>query len=348
MAEEGNKDSAATMKNGGTNEDDFDVIEEGSEEAKKLEEEQRITKEQTEGGEEEADEGEESDARLTDRRGAHEDTERPLSKSKRNRLRAKEKLEQKESIIRSLSQQNRTLSERLNSLEQRQGSSEIAMLDKAINDTRAAVEMAEQRHSEALMSNDPRLVTDAMKGLYATQRQLETLETTRANYAQAVRKPQGAVDPNISRNVNAWMARNSWFRPGGTDNDSRIAKTLDDAVAAEGYDPATEEYWNELDRRIKKHLPERVRHARQEDDTLDDDEADENPPAKNRGGKQEEGGRSHVRGSSAGGQAGGKRVRVVLSKERVQALKDAGIWDDVERRNKMIRQYQEYDRNATA
>jgi len=35
---------------------------------------------------------------------------------------------------------------------------------------------------------------------------------------------------------------------------------------------------------------------------------------------------------------------ITLSRDRVQAIKDAGAWDDVEKRNKMIRAYAQYDR----
>ena len=38
------------------------------------------------------------------------------------------------------------------------------------------------------------------------------------------------------------------------------------------------------------------------------------------------------------------RSTIRLSPDRVQAIKDAGAWDDVERRNKMIRAYAQYDR----
>jgi 2-polyprenyl-6-methoxyphenol hydroxylase-like FAD-dependent oxidoreductase len=33
-----------------------------------------------------------------------------------------------------------------------------------------------------------------------------------------------------------------------------------------------------------------------------------------------------------------------LSPDRVKAIKDAGMWDDVAERNKMIKTYREYDR----
>ena len=35
---------------------------------------------------------------------------------------------------------------------------------------------------------------------------------------------------------------------------------------------------------------------------------------------------------------------ITLSRERVQAIRDAGAWDDVDKRNKMIRAYAQYDR----
>ena len=36
---------------------------------------------------------------------------------------------------------------------------------------------------------------------------------------------------------------------------------------------------------------------------------------------------------------------MTLSRERVQALKDAGMWDDPTKRAKAIRRYADFDRN---
>ena len=43
-----------------------------------------------------------------------------------------------------------------------------------------------------------------------------------------------------------------------------------------------------------------------------------------------------------GGSTGGNQF--VLSPDRVRAIKEAGRWDNITERNKMIRKYAEYDR----
>ena len=49
--------------------------------------------------------------------------------------------------------------------------------------------------------------------------------------------------------------------------------------------------------------------------------------------------------SSRVAEASAKPGTITLSRDRVQAIKDAGAWDNVEKRNKMIRAYASYDRN---
>ena len=48
--------------------------------------------------------------------------------------------------------------------------------------------------------------------------------------------------------------------------------------------------------------------------------------------------------SRVANESGTKPGSIVLSPERVQAIKDAGAWYDEARRNKMIRAYMSYDR----
>jgi hypothetical protein len=41
---------------------------------------------------------------------------------------------------------------------------------------------------------------------------------------------------------------------------------------------------------------------------------------------------------------GSNRTQFVLSPERVKAMKDAGAWDNPERKARMVKQFIEYDR----
>jgi len=53
-----------------------------------------------------------------------------------------------------------------------------------------------------------------------------------------------------------WMeSRNDWYRADGFERQTRLANRLDKEVFADGYDPATDDYFEELDRRFKEKEP---------------------------------------------------------------------------------------------
>jgi hypothetical protein len=123
-----------------------------------------------------------------------------------------------------------------------------------------------------------------------------------------------------------WAADNAWFNPNGKDNDSEVVKAIDAALAREGIDPSSDAYWDELDNRLSKYLPHRF--AEEEDS----------------GYSQPKGGR---RGPPVGGgremSAPGSK-KVYVSAERVNAMKEAGYWDDPVMRQRMLKRYAEADR----
>jgi hypothetical protein len=94
-----------------------------------------------------------------------------------------------------------------------------------------------------------------------------------------------------------------------------------------------------LDRRLAETLPHRFKANKHKVEDLDEDEGDEDdtpePPRRQT--------RQTVGGSGNSSQGGGVK-KVTLSKERIQAIKDAGYWDNKPERDKMIRAYLQYDR----
>jgi hypothetical protein len=113
-----------------------------------------------------------------------------------------------------------------------------------------------------------------------------------------------------------WLERNKWYDPTATDADSRIALTVDQTLAAEGWNPKTPQYWDELDARLKKYLPHRYVSGHNKGKPVN-----KSPVA---GSGREEAGSSG---------SGGYR----LSADRVQAIKDAGAWDDPKARAEMVK-----------
>jgi hypothetical protein len=118
------------------------------------------------------------------------------------------------------------------------------------------------------------------------------------------------------------MESNRWYDPNGRDPDSKVALTIDAALADEGWDPKTSEYWEELDNRLQKYLPHRYTDA-----------VDEKPFQRKPRNVVTSSGRESASSTSGG------RNTFTLNPEQVRAMKDAGMWDDPERRAKMIRRY---------
>jgi hypothetical protein len=162
-------------------------------------------------------------------------------------------------------------------------------------------------------------LTDAKQRLnqaqhYKTQ-QLEAAKAPKQN----VPNPVGN---EVQKNATKWLKKNSWYDPQARDTDSRIAKVVDQELVADGWDPSDPEYWDELDSRLSSRLPHRY-------------------TSQGGAGKK----RANPTAGSRTVASTQKAGTITLSRERVQAIKDAGAWDDVSRRNKMIRAYAEYDRS---
>jgi hypothetical protein len=115
-----------------------------------------------------------------------------------------------------------------------------------------------------------------------------------------------------------------WYDPQGRNEESAIVLAIDQGLVRDGYDPASEDYWDELKNRAARRLPERFGKSAQKTDR----EA--------RGGPAVGSGREHAPQST--------RKEIHISPERKQALIEAGVWDDPVLRMKYAKRYAEYDR----
>jgi hypothetical protein len=158
------------------------------------------------------------------------------------------------------------------------------------------------------------------------QKRFDQLNNIKQTVAQKAQAPQ-PLDPVVKSNASAWYERNQWYNPQAGDMDSRLVREIDATLTEEGWNPKTTQYWEELDSRIKKYLPHKVNSGY-------------NKPNETRPNRAPVAGSG--RESAASTAQGGYR----LSADRVQALKDAGIWDDPKARADMIKRYKESDRAA--
>jgi DNA repair exonuclease SbcCD ATPase subunit len=228
--------------------------------------------------------------------------------------------------IQALERRNSELSERLAKVENTAASYQFAQLDKSIEDEATRVEYAKMKMMQAAQAGDVAGQVEYLEQLTDAKDRLKQAQHYKKQQIDEAKAPRQNV-PNpvaneVQKNATTWSKRNSWFDPQARDTDSRIAKVIDQELAADGWDPADPEYWEELDSRLQSRLPHRY--------VAKDKAVKRSGPTAS----------SRVANTSGGTKPG----TITLSRERVQAIRDAGAWDDVEKRNKMIRAYASYDR----
>jgi hypothetical protein len=239
---------------------------------------------------------------------------------------AKATSSEKEAQLNLLRRQNEALMERLAVVERKTHSADLARIDKAIEDQELRLQYAKMKMSEAMQSSDGDAFNKAQEMWDETRTAIRDLK----GFKEAQVKPQqtnNIPDPRVQKYASDWMERNSWYNPNGNDTDSRIAKVIDEDLVKEGWNPSDPEYWEELDNRLSKRINPRY-----------NDDMDVKPSVKRPRSVQTSTGRETVNGST-------NRTSFVLDPEKVRAMKDAGFWDDPQKRAKMIKRYAQEARN---
>lgn len=260
----------------------------------------------------------------------HPDDTDAVRKARSNRRRAKKEYikrtnEEKDQRLGLLQRQNQELMERLSVVERKTHGADLARYEKAMEDEEYRLRYAQKKMQEATDNSDGEAFTKAQELWYDSRRKLESMHSYKEQAAKASSQDSAPANPKLVRLANGWMERNSWYNPDAGDEDTQIAKVIDNRLVAEGWDPASQDYWDELDNRLQKRLPHRY--------TRNTDEPSRRSP------------RSVVTGSSRESSSPSGGNTFVLAPEQVRAMKDAGFWDDAQKRNKMIKRYAQDARN---
>ena len=267
-----------------------------------------------------AEEGETDEERESIREARREERRLKKELKKQRDLSAKNK-------ITALERRNAELAERLAKVESTTSSYQFAQLDKAIEDEATRVEYAKMKMVQAAQSGDAVAQMEYLEQLTDAKQRLNQAQHFKKQQVDNAQAPKQNV-PNpitteVQQNATKWLKKNSWYDPQARDVDSKIAKVIDQELVSDGWDPSDPEYWEELDNRLQSRLPHRYTSKGSKE------------------GRRSSGPTASSRSSNATAQKPGT---ITLSRERVQAIKDAGAWDNTEKRNKMIRAYASYDR----
>jgi len=283
------------------------------------------------GEEDQQDEDQPSDDQDNDDE-SEEDREK-IREARREERKLKKELQKQREVsakhkITALERRNEELAKRLAAVENTAASYQFAQIDKAVEDEATRVEYAKMKMVQAAQAGDVAAQMEYLDQLTDAKQRLNEVQHYKKQQLEAAKSPKqnvpNPVSTEVQQNATGWLRKNSWFDPQARDTDSRIAKVVDQELVADGWDPADPEYWDELDNRLSARLPHRY-------------------TAK--GGNNQRRTAGPTASSRVANTASSKPGTITLSRDRVNAIKDAGAWDDVTKRNKMIRAYAQYDRD---
>ena len=248
--------------------------------------------------------------------------ERELRKQRREEERAE--LEELRATVREL-KNGQTVAE------QRAVTTEFRRIEASLREASSQLSEAEKLREEAKKAENWAAHAEAVEAVMDAKDRVTRLSGARDAYVERARQQEAQANqpsPEVERRAREWRGNNAWYDVSMRNEDSRIAYAISESLAADGYRPDTDRYWTELNKRLAKTLPHRVK-AKADAEGLDDD-IDETP--------------SPTSGSGRERVAGGK-TKVRVSKERLEALREAGV--DVNNPKEMapyIKRFQQYDR----
>lgn len=217
------------------------------------------------------------------------------------------------------------LQERLAKVENNQEGARIAGMNHAISATEANIEKIRKN---LMTTEDRHLHAELTESLTDEKMKLRDLKAQKDLMVKNAGKKTNVPDSKKQRMdylMKEWLDRTPWFDPRGNGLDTRIATVIDEDLAKEGWDPATDEYWDELDLRLKDRLPHRYKSERS-------DRRRQSPPV------------NGIRNDTVTHQGTAAANQFHISKARKEALIEAGVWDDPKERQKYIKRFIQYDK----
>ena len=253
---------------------------------------------------------------------------RESAKERRERARVAKERDKKElAFLRAeLSRQDQAMRD----LQSAQSVTRINELDNRMSVAQREVQTFEQIEAAAIAKNEGRDAVDARKLRQEAERKLQQAAWEKQQIQQ---QRQAPPPPTFLPLAQEFLSKLPWYDANGNDEDSLIVRALDNAVA-QRYNPNSPEYWSELEGRVKQTLRHRfqTQQNNNSDDDSEEDVVQDQPPRR--------------KGPPTGGstRTASSPNRIMLSPERVQAMREAGAWDDPVLRARMAKAYANYDK----
>lgn len=275
-----------------------------------------------------SDDDDEEDARLAESDEDHDDE--ISSQSRKRRLKRREVQKRaRDNAARELDflrHQNAEITRRLQAVEGHAISSNEQGIDARLQQTLNDIRQAEHiiaRATEAGNGEDAMAAMRIREQAMEEARQLQYNKQQVAQVREQVNQPR--PDPRVQSYASEWMQANPWYSPQGRDDDSAVVNAIDASMTAQGYDPTSRGYWEELTNRVAARVS--------------DDDGGAQTSSRRRAPPQ---------GSTREYAPTSTRKEIYVTPERKAAMIEAGVWEDPVARTRMLKAYQAYDKNGSA
>jgi hypothetical protein len=253
------------------------------------------------------------------------------TRSQRRRMADRRNREQSQQLIEQLAARVDGQERMLAALTRNQFEQSMRTLRSEADTARAAYAEAQRRHKEAIDKGDGGTATEATTVMRNAENYYNQLRSHAERLQQYMQPAEGGDEPQqpqqrqqpqdrgrnrvAVRKMEAFLDARPWIDPESDDTTQRQIRLIDQEVRNDGFEGDDDDYWEELDARLKKHMPHVYRPpTRQSRDDggrrrQRDDDDDGGPPL----------GGSGSRGEGLGG------GRFRLTPEQLKGMEEAGI-----------------------
>ena len=181
--------------------------------------------------------------------------------SKRIRQLVKQRKE-RENQVEALLRQNQELNTRLQSKSNEVTNISRHTLDLSEKQLTDKIQLAREVYLEAFEEGEKEKLLNAQEMLNEAQSDLKQVTNAKAHYATQAQQPvaqpaarQPVAQPETDPKAEEWVSNNEWF---GKDNImTAAALAIDAELKNEGYDPNDNEFYKEINKRIKNTFPQK-------------------------------------------------------------------------------------------
>ena len=198
---------------------------------------------------------------------------------KRIRQLIKQRKEKEEEVSR-LIKQNEELSSKLNNTQKEFTNISKLNLDATEKQLKDKLELARNAYTTAHQDGDADKILKAQEFLNDAQNDLKSVGATKMQFKepevqapqQQVQQPQYQPQPTADPKAQSWAEKNDWF--GDDKIRTAAALAIDADLKEEGFNPTDDDYYTEVDNRLKEAFPHRYK-----DEPVEETRKQETSPA---------------------------------------------------------------------